>query len=288
MRSLLKLLSAAFLFVASYADAQSLSLSHGKVIDVDVPANDVQIVGWDREDISIQSGSSNYVLNRTSSGAQVRHNGADYSDGVLRLRVPTNAQLVFRGKLGDLHVQSVSGDIDVRITTGDVTLEKVAGNIHVEVITGDIVANGNIHKARIVTIAGSIEVGGASGDVHATTTTGDITVNGTRLRAITLQTMTGDVSLAASIEGSAGRSISTHSGDISLSFATGTRAIVEARTFMGNISSDFPLTLQPNRNARGTQTFELGAVGGGGGGPTLSLTTFNGAIRIRQQHTTNN
>jgi DUF4097 and DUF4098 domain-containing protein YvlB len=68
----------------------------------------------------------------------------------------------------------------------------------------------------------------------------------------------------------------TVNGGITLDLPDGFAADVEAQTVNGDVSTDFPLTIQGRFGPRRV----FGKIGGGG--TRLSLETVNGSIRLRR------
>lgn len=265
--------------MSSMVQAQTtLPLSSGSVVDITVTRGRVEVRGWDRNELSLEGNTAHEAV-RTSSGAQVRRIANRSSGDLLRVRVPRNSRIVLRGGSNDLDVRDIEGDVDVQVNSGDVTMDRVGGAIRITSIVGDIQVSGAAKGARIVTTAGDVTLAGARGDVQVNTTAGDITLTSARVRLLTLETMNGDVHFNGSIEETARSTISTHSGDVRLEFPSDARAMIEMRSFSGQITSQLPLVLQPStaRNDHdAVRRLQLGREGR----PTFVINTFSGNIEI--------
>jgi hypothetical protein len=125
-------------------------------------------------------------------------------------------------------------------------------------VTGDIVAEG---------VRSHVDVRTVSGDVRIATS-----------EAARARTVTGDVRASVGTVGSGERGVElrTVSGDVELVLPANAGARVSIKTVSGGLRSDFPLTVEgrvPPRRLEGVI---------GGGGPTLTVETVSGEVRLRR------
>lgn len=147
----------------------------------------------------------------------------------------------------NLDLESSNGDIRIRGTQGSLSAQSTNGGIEVNGANGELTTS---------TTNGGIEVTGSSGSLNAQTTNGSIVV------AIK--------SLAAKGALEAG----TTNGNVEIYLPRDVKATVDASTTNGAVELSYPLTtsgVMTSKNIHGTI---------GGGGPTVSLSTTNGRIRI--------
>ena len=119
--------------------------------------------------------------------------------------------------------------------------------------------------------SGSVEATDLESDVFASTFSGNVTVSTTEIAEAA--TFSGNVTATIGLA-NWGRDLefTTFSGNVDVEVPSSTNAEVVASTVSGVIVSDFPLTgILPNQQ-QGTL---------GSGGPTLTLVTFSGNIRLR-------
>ena len=121
-------------------------------------------------------------------------------------------------------------------------------------VNGDVTADGLRSDVSAGTVNGDIEIS-TSGTAEASTVNGNV-------RATLGSTLTADLEF------------STVNGQITLELPSGVGADVHAGTVNGSIETDFPLTVMGRWGPREMS----GTIGGGG--PTLSLETVNGSIRL--------
>jgi DUF4097 and DUF4098 domain-containing protein YvlB len=143
---------------------------------------------------------------------------------------------------------SVSYQVSVPRET-DLDLQTVNGGLSVSGVSGDL---------EMLTTNGGISLEGVAGDVRAHTTNGGVSVR-----------------LAGGRWMGKGLELRTTNGGITLGVPASFSAHLVASTVHGGLDTDFPITVQ-GRVGRRVET-DLG-----GGGPTVSLETTNGGIRIRR------
>jgi DUF4097 and DUF4098 domain-containing protein YvlB len=131
----------------------------------------------------------------------------------------------------------------------DLDLQTVNGGLSVSGVSGDL---------EMLTTNGGISLEGVAGDVRAHTTNGGVSVR-----------------LAGGRWMGKGLELRTTNGGITLGVPASFSAHLVASTVHGGLDTDFPITVQ-GRVGRRVET-DLG-----GGGPTVSLETTNGGIRIRR------
>jgi DUF4097 and DUF4098 domain-containing protein YvlB len=206
--------------------------------------------------------------------------------------------------------------VELRSVSGNVRVTGVKGIVRAQTISGNVVASNAPRVEYARTVSGDVELTGVSmdSDMTAQSISGSVHANGLKARGLDVSTVSGDVSLrdascerlnARSISGGIdyngsltknGRyDISSHSGSVRITLASGTGFELNTTSFSGSVRSEFPLTLggQPgaggdviiNRGSSTTVRRGRGPGGGvravfGDGSASLSLRTFSGDISI--------
>jgi DUF4097 and DUF4098 domain-containing protein YvlB len=125
------------------------------------------------------------------------------------------------------------------------------------------------------TVNGSITATGIRADTEVSTVNGKVEVASTG--TVSANTVNGSIEATMGRERWTGKlEFHTVNGSVTLRMPAGTSAVVEGGTVNGDLETDFPLTLEANRQW-GPTRFE-GAIGEGGG--RLSIETVNGKIRL--------
>ncbi len=140
-------------------------------------------------------------------------------------------------------------------------------------------------KIVVENINGELEIKGGNGSVTLRNVSGNAVVH----------TMNGDIEAVLSkVAPDKPLSFSNMNGDIDITLPADVKASVKMKSQMGNIYSDFDVVLkstpQKSENVESGEqgryriSFDKGILGAiNGGGPEITLTTFNGSIFIRKK-----
>jgi Putative adhesin len=193
------------LFLAVSANAQvsqefhrTVSLPSNGRVSLDNVNGNVEIAGWDRNEVQIDAekkgrdqqrldeaqieveAGSDYVKIHT----QYPHNHTNNNPASVHytLHVPQNAQLDHISLVnGALTVQKVMGEVDASLVNGKAHISDLSGETSISSVNGSIEANyaslSNVREIRLKSVNGSIELGlpaSPNADVKASTVNGGI------------------------------------------------------------------------------------------------------------------
>jgi len=234
--------------------------------DLRVETNDakVQVEAWERKEIQahVVSGGLRIGLWGSSGTHQVRVRDYQSANHVeLEVRVPSTNWVIGVNARSTTIELKVPREVSLDVHSGD-------GDLSVRGLEGDI---------TLSTQDGQIEADSLDGTLHASTGDGNMRVQG---RFDSLNLKTGDGRISAQIsEGSqmaSGWSVRSGDGNVELSLPEGFSADLEVHTGDGRITSDLPITVSgslDHSSLRGKLNR---------GGPTLSVHTGDGSIRLRR------
>ena len=129
------------------------------------------------------------------------------------------------------------------------------------------------------TVSGDIRIKATAGEVEARSVSGDVHLTNVRASQLRAETVSGNITYQGSAEGTGSFDLSSHSGDLRLEMPGNTAASLSLQTFSGDLSSQFPMTLQPGQNGRRNRKMEFTI---NGGGIRISAQTFSGNIHIER------
>jgi DUF4097 and DUF4098 domain-containing protein YvlB len=208
------------------------------------------------------------------------------------IRVPDRYNLDVRTSGGSIELDPIDGTVEARTSGGSISAGRLGGVSKLHTSGGSIEIDGATAQVEARTSGGSIRVGNTQGPVDARTSGGSITlarVAGTVYARtsggnIVVEEASGSVdastsggSIRAQLSGplTADSKLSTSGGSVTVSLGSGVAVDLDARASGGGVSSDIPITImgrQDNDELKGKIN---------GGGPTLTLRTSGGGIRVK-------
>ncbi len=263
---------------------QTVDVAKGTRLVLSHQAGEVTVRAWDRDAVRVQASHGS----RESLDLQT-------ADNTLRVRVRTTARgpaglvdftitvprwmpVNLSGTYLAANIEGTSAEVNVETVGGDVTLKGGSGAVTLRSIEGEIRVEDASGKVQATTVNDSITVTGVSGDVVAETVNGDVAVTNSKASSLEVSTVNGDVRFEGPTADRGTYRITTHNGDIRVSLGAQANATVFVRTFGGDFTSDFPVTLpdgMSNRDGNKRFNFTLGA-----GSARVELQSFQGDIHV--------
>ena len=269
----------------------TVKLDRGGAVDLSLISGRIRVTGWDRPEVKISASIDNGRLRFNANPSRVsltvensdndgrgrnRHNNV--GDARYDVSVPRGSRLILEavsgdvtasGSQGEIEATSVSGDVDVTNGVREVTVESVSGSVHAAQINGNL---------RAQSVSGDVRVETVTGDVEGSTVSGNIRLIGVQSKDVRSETVSGNVVYSGSIDAGGRYSFESHSGTVRLNIPRGAGATFSVETFSGDISSDFPVTVQPGAGSgrrNGRMEFTIGD-----GRARVTAQTFSGSIVI--------
>jgi hypothetical protein len=269
----------------------SFAIGRNAVVDITTRTGSVLVRGSGRDEGELRTNSGAYTLRSSGVGVVVvpregsrsSRNG-DSDNERLELTVPRGVRVVISAGRADVEVREIDGDVEVRSSSGDITMSRLGGRAIVETLSGDLTIEEGASGLRVTTSSGDVIARGLRGEASVHTTSGDVTLSGSAMPRVMIQSINGDAAFDGSITSDGRLSVSTHNGDVLLRLADGLRGELEFFTHSGEMNTTIPLTMSggmtglANRERRPGQRFQFG----GGGAALLSISTFNGDVRIER------
>lgn len=179
-----------------------------------------------------------------------RHRGGRH----LTVEVPAEASVSIDTASGRVRATGLRGEQRYRTVSGALELQAVTGAIGVDSVSGSV----NVVAVGEVDLSGRL-------------VSGDLRLDGGTLRSVAIGTTSGDVRLAAPLDGPGPYSLQTVSGDVEVvAGSDGVR--VDARTVSGDITSD---ATREHRGRRDSRSLDVG-----GAGQTLTFKSISGDLRV--------
>ena len=235
---------------------------------------DVRLHAWDRHAITARVSTVGWRIGE----GDVRIVERQVGDAVeLEVRTP-RFEFHFGFLVRALHIDvwvPAEADLNVESGDGDISVPAVAGRLSVFSGDGRIAIDGARGALTLRSGDGRIVATGLDGTLEAATVDGGMRIEG-RFDGLTLSS--GDGAITAEVRPGSRLatpwSMRTGDGGLTLRVASDLRAELDARTGDGSIDIGMPVTLSGPAGRHGVR----GALNGGG--PTLTLRSGDGSIRV--------
>ena len=158
-----------------------------------------------------------------------------------RIRCPHQSGAAVRTKSADLLARGTLGSLDVAAASGDVEVDRVAGSVTVKSASADVTAR-EVGSVNIATASGDVEIDAARGPVNIATASGDVRID-EAYDNVSVNTVSGDQRHGAVMRGAV--SLQSVSGDLSVGIRRGSRVYLDCNTVSGDTSSELELTAAP-------------------------------------------
>jgi len=236
-------------------------------------SGDVEISGGSGEDVRITATKRTHSSNEQAARTALRATAIDVNERPGAVAIAAQAT---RGRFSSVEVDYVISvpagtSLDLKTYSGDVTIRSMAGDIHLKSYSGDVV----IREGKPT----SIDLDSISGDVSLEQ------IDSERVK---VNSLSGDVIFKGKLSKTGRYDLSTNSGDVQVVTDGGASFELEARTFSGDVTSDFALKLGSNLNsslASGRGARRNNDIRGvaNDGGALLTLHSFSGDILISKR-----
>ena len=250
---------------AAHADL-TIEMPADASLDVNAGHGDVTVDGA-RSNVTVAAGKGDVKLDNISGNVHTHMTKGDFSATAI------SGEVVVEGRMddvslsgiknhvslngdffGDMHLQQITGPLNVHSSRTDITVASVPGNLTLD--SGDLQFKNVNGPVRVITRSKDVEGTFVHGAAHIENSNGDITL--TALAPLQ------DVS------------IHNDNGSIDLSLPLDAKFDLQASTGDGDMSSDFEVP-QESQNDRHSANGKVG-----GGGATISVVTNHGDVRIRK------
>jgi hypothetical protein len=206
----------------------------------------------------------------------------------IELEVPRDATLFFKSENGDFDVDGVA-EAHIESQNGRINLRHITRAVEATTIEGDVSLEDSSGRARLESFGGGVEAINVSklseGDFfRAKSVSNDIVLENVNHSRVEVSTISGEVLMRGALARAGRYDLKTISGDITLTMPVDSSFQLTAKVSEGGeIVTDFPLKYT---SAISTSTaLSSGRMVGtyGKGDATISLSSFNGTLRLRKQ-----
>ncbi len=277
-------------------------LNRDGMVSLNNISGDIRIFVWQEEKVKIEA----LKHSRAASQAKARENAEKVKievtagPGVVRIETRYPESRKWSG--GDYNVSvdytvwiPDKASIEVKSISGDVRAEKAGGTVKVSTVSGSVSIAGGSGTISAKAVSGNVRVTEADGDCQLNSVSGDIYLSQVK-GSVEVEAVSGSIKLlevrearrvsAKSVSGSIeyrGQVLSggvyrftSHSGSVRLFLPEDSSFDLEASSFSGSVTTDFPVQVTGKLGGKTVQ----GRVGRGGA--EVQAKAFSGSVEIRK------
>jgi len=252
----------------------SLGLVSGEIRVTTGTSNEIRILA------TTERGRLESTLTRSRVSIEARSVSGRMGETRYEVVVPPGVRVRATAVSGDVSVRGTGGEVMASTISGELYLDEASGIVELSSVSGDIDARRLSGRIDIETVSGDIDADDISGSLATESVSGDVTISRGRLNSLRSESVSGTITYSGALAAQGDMRINSHSGDVYLTVPANLSASLEMETWSGDISSDFPLTLQPGGNVGGRNRRMQFTVGNGGA--RITAETFSGDITIRR------
>jgi DUF4097 and DUF4098 domain-containing protein YvlB len=246
---------------------------------------DITVTGWTRNQARVRASTERGNLQWRFTQSRISVESDMYrgrgGETTFEVTVPEGTRVILRSMNGSLSVRGVKGAADLHTNNGDVDVTDGADRVEMVTLSGDATGLRLRGSVEVTSLNGTVSLTDVQGrSVHVESTSGDLELVNVVSRDIDVSTVAGEIDFVGPLEAQGQYSFQSHSGNVTLTIPPTTSARFSIETFSGEVDSDFPYTLQPNRE-RGRQGSRLEFTVGAGEA-RVNAESFSGGIVIKR------
>jgi len=267
------------LLVATFQQSDTtVAVSPGSRLDVQTMGGSIAVSTWNRNEVRVQArhGSRDRIRVETSgSVVRVENDGFSFSNIVdYDITVPVAMDLDLSGIETDMTVRGINARVNATTVGGDIEVEGGSGQISLNSVSGDVVLRNAGGSIRARAVSGRMRLESVSGDIDAQTVSSSLTLENVNSSNVIASSVSGRLYFDGPIQTGGRYSLSTHSGQMTVSVPENLNATISVALISGRLTSSIGLLSGGSERGR-RQTFTAG-----NGSATVELESFSGSVRV--------
>ena len=256
------------------------------VVDISNVSGSIQVIGWDRPEVSVRAELGEGVERvdvstdhgRTSIKVVLPQHSGHGGDADLRVQVPKDSELTVSAASADVSTTGVAGVQRLNAVSGNITAELAGSDLELKTVSGDVKLKGHGQPARlhVSSVSGNVRLEHGAGDLEAGTVSGSLVVSLDSARSVRARSTSGDVHFEGKLTRGADFDATSVSGDLKVRASAEGGYAYEVSTFSGNITNCFNAT--PSEPGHMPGHLLQGTRGDGAG--HVRLKTMSGDVQL--------
>ena len=203
------------------------------------------------------------------------HVSVDYD-----VSLPEGTSVTLSSVSGDIELEGVEGETQIESVSGEVKVNRAGRLVRAKSVSGDVTVDAASSRAEleISSVSGDVRVNGVTAtSLEVGSVSGDVLVGEATSDRATLKSVSGDIRYSGPFAPSGRYEFKSHSGDVRIVISNDAGFELDAKTFSGEIESEFPLTVHSMKERR-----KLSGVYGDGGA-FIDASSFSGSITLSKR-----
>jgi DUF4097 and DUF4098 domain-containing protein YvlB len=257
------------------------------VVDVSNVSGEIDVVGWDRDEVSVhaelESGVDHVEVSseggRTVVKVVLPSTSSHDHEARVHVKIPKNSELDVSAVSADVSSSGVLGVQRLTTVSGDVNAELAGADAELKTVSGDVKLKGHGQPARlhVTTVSGDVHIDHGAGELEASTVSGTLVTKLDSARGVRVHTTSGDLHFEGKLTRGATFEATTVSGDLNVRGGADGGYAYEVSSFSGDISDCFGAKAEHANDHRPGSSLE-GTRGDGAG--HVRLKTMSGDIEL--------
>ena len=195
----------------------------------------------------------------------------------LMIRLPADSPLSIETVSSSVTVSGMQSALDIESVSGAVKVSGTPTSLDIENVSGSVNVESAPSGSDVESVSGQITIGVVMGDIDLANVSGSISIKDGTLGETDVESVSGSITCHAMPGAGGDIDMETMSGSITLLVDPGAASSYDISTFSGSIANDFGP--EARRTSKYTPGKEL-SFNTGHGGPSISLTSFSGTIKL--------
>jgi hypothetical protein len=262
-------------------------------VEISNVAGRIEVTGWDSPEVEVKGdigpGVEKVDVNtdhgHTSIKVRVPNTSFRNASADLFIHVPRDSELDISGVSADVSVTDVEGELMAKTVSGNVKADTFGRDSEIKTVSGDVVLRGKAKEGsgsadvHVSTISGNIRVDRVGGDVEATTVSGEVNLKLEPSRSIRMRSTSGDLGFEGKLVKGASVDAESVSGELTVRASHDGSLDYQVSTFSGDIRNCMGLEAErvskygPGHRLNGTR-------GNGSDEARVRLKTMSGDVEL--------
>lgn len=284
-RSTTMILLSALLLATAVAEAgaqdteKTIPVEKGTRLQIRNHAGEVVVRGWDRDEIQllVEHGSRDALkIDRDQQSLRMEVESSRGRPAIVdyQLRAPKWMDLEIGGPYCDIEIEDMEGQLHLETVEGEIRVKGGRGHVSMRSVEGDLFLEQAQGRVEVESIDGDVSLRAIEGSVRAETVDGELALLELRLSELEASTVDGGIVFEGSVDPEGEYHMVTHEGDIRVGVPAESDLTLIVAIADGDFDTCFPVEeAKPRSGHRFRMTL-------GEGSARMELETFDGDVVV--------